>query len=52
MKLRRQRRGPRSAGERVERLLVMLPWILERGQVRLADMAKQFRLSEKELMDT
>lgn len=51
MKLRRQRRGPRSAGERVERLLVMLPWILERGQVRLADMAKQFRLSEKELMD-
>lgn len=29
----------------------MLPWILERGQVRLADMAKQFRLSEKELMD-
>lgn len=51
MKIRRQRRGPRSAGERVERLLVMLPWILERGQVRLADMAKQFRLSEKELMD-
>ncbi|MFZ9818607.1 MAG: hypothetical protein ACO3D9_05135 [Ilumatobacteraceae bacterium] len=51
MRLRRQRRGPRSAGERVERLLVMLPWILERGQVRLADMAKQFRLSEKELMD-
>ena len=51
MKLRRQRRGPRSAGERVERLLVMLPWILERGQVRLSEMAKQFRLSEKELMD-
>ena len=51
MRLRRQRRGPRSAGERVERLLVMLPWILERRQVRLADMAKQFRLSEKELMD-
>jgi proteasome accessory factor C len=47
---RRSRRGPRSAAERVSGLLVMLPWVLERKRVKLADMAKQFKLTEAELM--
>ena len=47
---RKARRGPRSAAERVSGLLVMLPWVLERKRVKLADMAKQFKLTEAELM--
>mgnify|MGYP003898334905 CR=1 FL=1 len=29
----------------------MLPWLISRKRVKLADMAKQFKLSEKELMN-
>lgn len=46
-----RRRGPRGAAERVSGLLVMLPWLVERKRVKLAQMAEQFKLSEKELMD-
>ena len=46
----RSRRGPRSAAERVSGLLVMLPWLMKRKKVRLADMARQFRLSEADLV--
>lgn len=46
-----RRRGPRGAAERVSGLLVMLPWLVERKRVKLAQMAKQFKLSESELMD-
>lgn len=46
-----RRRGPRGAAERVSGLLVMLPWLMERKRVNLADMAKQFKLSEAELME-
>ena len=50
MALRKARRGPRGAAERVEGLLVMLPWLISRKRVKLSEMAKQFKLSEKELM--
>ena len=46
----RSRRGPRSAAERVSVLLVMLPWLMKRKKVRLADMARQFRISEADLV--
>lgn len=51
MATRKSRRGPRGAAERVEGLLVMLPWLISRKRVKLSDMAKQFKLSEKELMN-
>jgi proteasome accessory factor C len=31
--------------------MVMLPWLVERKRVKLSDMAKQFKLSEAELVD-
>lgn len=43
------RRGPRRASDRVAGLLVMLPWVMRRERVRLADMAAEFGLSEAEL---
>ncbi|MEO5974821.1 MAG: WYL domain-containing protein [Ilumatobacteraceae bacterium] len=46
-----RRRGPRGAADRVSGLLVMLPWLMERKRVKLADMAEQFKMSESELMD-
>ncbi len=46
----RSRRGPRSAAERVSGLLVMLPWLMKRKKVRLVDMARQFRISEADLV--
>jgi proteasome accessory factor C len=44
------RRGPRPAQERLRRLLVMLPWLMERGQVSIAEMAQRFELSQAELV--
>lgn len=45
-----RRRGPRPANVRLRRLLVMLPWLMERGEVPLADMARRFGLTENELV--
>lgn len=45
-----KRRGPRSASERVSGLLVLLPWLMKRKRVRLAEVAKQFRMSEEDLV--
>lgn len=45
-----KRRGPRSASERVAGLLVLLPWLMKRKRVRLAQVAKQFRMSEEDLV--
>ena len=45
------RRGPRSAAQRVTGLLVMLPWIMQRKRVKISTMAKQFNLSEAELIE-
>lgn len=43
-------RGPRPTNERLRRILVMLPWLMERGEVPLAEMAEHFRLSEDQLV--
>lgn len=44
------RRGPRPAHQRLKRLLVMLPWLMQRGEVSISEMAKHFALSEAELV--
>lgn len=44
------RRGPRPVNERLRRLLVMLPWLMERGSVSTAEMADHFGLSVKDLV--
>lgn len=44
------RRGPRRSKDRLRRLLVMLPWLMERGEVPVAEMARQFHLAEAELI--
>lgn len=43
------RRGPRGAEDRVRRLLVMLPWLMERGEVSVAETAQRFDLTEAEI---
>jgi proteasome accessory factor C len=42
------RRGPKPTSERVKRLLVMLPWLMEQGVVPLRDVAARFGLTEAE----
>src|SRR3954470_17114458 len=44
------RRGPRPAQERLRRLLVMLPWLMEGGGVPVAEAAERFGLSESHLI--
>lgn len=44
------RRGPRPLSVRLRRLLVMLPWLMERGQATLSEMAQRFQISEKDLI--
>ncbi len=44
------RTGARSAHVRLRRLLVMLPWLMERGEVPLSEMATHFALSEAEVV--
>jgi len=41
--------GPRNAEDRLRRLLVMLPWLMEVGEVPLADVARRFNLSETQV---
>ena len=36
------KRGPKSANERLRRLLAMLPWIMEQGEVAVAAVAERF----------
>lgn len=50
MSAERARTGPRPAAERLRRLLVMLPWLMERGEVPLAEMAATFHLTEDQLV--
>jgi proteasome accessory factor C len=45
------RRGPRGAAERLRGLLVMLPWLMQRQSVRISDMARQFNMSEADLVE-
>lgn len=44
------RTGPRPAEERLRRLLVMLPWLMERGEVSVAETAARFGLTEREVV--
>jgi proteasome accessory factor C len=41
---------PRPAEERLRRLLVMLPWLMERGEVTVAEAAERFDLTEGEVV--
>lgn len=41
--------GPRNAEERLARLLVMLPWLMEVGEVPLTDVAARYDLSEAQV---
>lgn len=45
-----RKRGPRGTAERLRRLLVMLPWLAERGSVSTVEMAERFGLSVAELV--
>lgn len=44
------RRGPRNAEARLSRLLVMLPWLMERGETSVDEVAERFDLTEAELV--
>jgi proteasome accessory factor C len=44
------RRTVRPAEERLRRLLVMLPWLMERGQVTVAEAGARFDLTEAEVV--
>lgn len=41
--------GPRNAQDRLRRLLVMLPWLMEAGEVPLADVAERFGMTEAQV---
>lgn len=45
------KRGPRPAEERLRGLLVMLPWLLERGRTEVPEMAAHFGLTPQQLVD-
>ncbi|WP_162942434.1 helix-turn-helix transcriptional regulator [Desertimonas flava] len=45
----RERRGPASAEQRLRRLLVMLPWLMERREVPLAEVARTFKMPPEEV---
>lgn len=44
------RRGPRPIADRLRRLLVILPWVMERGEVPVAEVAARFAIGEAELV--
>jgi proteasome accessory factor C len=46
-----KKRGPRSGADRVRGLLVMLPWLLDRGEVGIDEMAAQFNVDRDELIE-
>ena len=44
------RRGPRRVGDRLRRLLVILPWLMERGEATVSEMSDRFGVDEHELV--
>ena len=40
----------RPAEQRLRRLLVMLPWLMERGEVPVSEVAERFDLSEQDVV--
>ena len=45
----RRRSGPRGAEDRLRQLLVMLPWLMEAGEVPLAEVADRYGLTEAQV---
>ena len=45
-----KRRGPRPVSERLRRLLIMLPWLMERGEATVVEMTERFAIGEDELI--
>jgi proteasome accessory factor C len=43
--------GPRNAQDRLRRLLVMLPWLMEVGEVPVAEVARRYGLTELEVQE-
>ena len=43
--------GPRNAEDRLRRLLVMLPWLMEVGEVPLAEVARRFDMTESQVQN-
>ena len=41
--------GPRNAEDRLRRLLVMLPWLMEVGEVPLAEVARRYGLTDAQV---
>jgi proteasome accessory factor C len=41
--------GPRNAEDRLRRLLVMLPWLMEVGEVSLAEVARRYDMTETQV---
>ncbi len=41
--------GPRNAEDRLRRLLVMLPWLMEVGEVPLAEVARRYAMTEEQV---
>ncbi|MGK0276598.1 MAG: proteasome accessory factor C [Ilumatobacter sp.] len=44
-------KGPRNAEDRLSRLLVMLPWLMEQGEVPLVEVAARFDLTAEQVQD-
>ena len=44
------RSGPRPASQRIQRLLILLPWLMERGGATVAEATERFEVTEKELV--
>lgn len=42
--------GPQATADRLRRLLVMLPWLMERGEASVAETANRFGVGEKQLI--
>ena len=42
--------GPQATAERLRRLLVLLPWLMERGEASVAETAQRFGVGEKQLI--
>jgi proteasome accessory factor C len=47
----RKKRGPRGAGDRVAKLLVIIPWLVKRKRVKLEDVAREFDMSVDDLVE-
>jgi proteasome accessory factor C len=47
----KKKRGPRSAADRVAKLLVIIPWLVKRKRVKLEDVAREFDMTVDDLVE-